>query len=61
MTVDEMAMTVDELLDSPLRPRMCHLVKRPDFQGYGFNLHAEKNKPGNSFLSHRIIDSFPRI
>ena len=28
------------------RPRHCHVVKRPDFQGYGFNLHAEKAKPG---------------
>uniref|UniRef100_T1J115 PDZ domain-containing protein n=1 Tax=Strigamia maritima TaxID=126957 RepID=T1J115_STRMM len=27
-------------------PRLCHLVKWPDFDGYGFNLHAEKNKPG---------------
>jgi len=43
-------MTIEELLDSPLRPRMCHLVKRPDFQGYGFNLHAEKNKPGIQYI-----------
>ena len=26
--------------------RLCHLKKWPDFQGYGFNLHAEKGKAG---------------
>ena len=26
------------------RPRLCHLRKWPDFQGYGFNLHAERSK-----------------
>jgi len=26
------------------KPRLCHLLKRPDFVGYGFNLHAERNK-----------------
>jgi len=31
--------------DAP-RPRLCHIVKRDDFNGYGFNLHAQKNKPG---------------
>ncbi|XP_005096718.2 Na(+)/H(+) exchange regulatory cofactor NHE-RF1 [Aplysia californica] len=28
------------------RPRQCHVVKWPEFQGYGFNLHAEKGKAG---------------
>ncbi|XP_053619262.1 Na(+)/H(+) exchange regulatory cofactor NHE-RF1 [Plodia interpunctella] len=27
-------------------PRLCHVRKIPDFDGYGFNLHAEKGKPG---------------
>lgn len=27
-------------------PRRCHVRKTPDFDGYGFNLHAEKGKPG---------------
>lgn len=27
-------------------PRLCHLIKWPDFDGYGFNLHAEKTKAG---------------
>jgi len=31
---------------SPPPPRVCHLKKWDDFDGYGFNLHAEKNKPG---------------
>lgn len=26
--------------------RLCHVIKREDFDGYGFNLHAEKGKPG---------------
>lgn len=27
-------------------PRLCHVSKRPDFDGYGFNLHAEKGRAG---------------
>ncbi|XP_073958873.1 LOW QUALITY PROTEIN: Na(+)/H(+) exchange regulatory cofactor NHE-RF1-like [Choristoneura fumiferana] len=27
-------------------PRLCHVRKVPTFDGYGFNLHAEKGKPG---------------
>ena len=30
----------------PPQPRLCHITKVPGFDGYGFNLHAEKNKPG---------------
>ncbi|TMW40972.1 hypothetical protein DOY81_013948, partial [Sarcophaga bullata] len=26
--------------------KLCHIVKREDFDGYGFNLHSEKAKPG---------------
>jgi membrane-associated protease RseP (regulator of RpoE activity) len=26
--------------------RLCHITKWEDFDGYGFNLHAEKGKPG---------------
>lgn len=26
--------------------RLCHVVKWDDFEGYGFNLHAEKGKSG---------------
>lgn len=28
------------------QPRLCHVAKRPDFQGYGFNLHTSKNEQG---------------
>lgn len=28
------------------QPRLCHLKKWPHFQGYGFNLHAERAKTG---------------
>lgn len=31
--------------DAPLI-RLCRIKKRDDFNGYGFNLHAEKSKPG---------------
>lgn len=27
-------------------PRLCQVSKRADFDGYGFNLHAEKGRPG---------------
>lgn len=27
-------------------PRLCHVIKVENFDGYGFNLHAEKGKPG---------------
>lgn len=26
--------------------RLCHVIKSDTFDGYGFNLHAEKGKPG---------------
>ena len=32
-----------------LRPRLCHLVKGP--QGYGFNLHSDKSRPGQYIRS----------
>ncbi|XP_035231539.1 Na(+)/H(+) exchange regulatory cofactor NHE-RF1-like [Stegodyphus dumicola] len=31
--------------DAPA-PRLCHLIKWVDFDGYGFNLHAEKSRTG---------------
>lgn len=30
----------------PEHHRLCHVLKREDFSGYGFHLHAEKGKPG---------------
>lgn len=32
--------------DLKYEARLCHVVKRADFDGYGFNLHAEKGRPG---------------
>lgn len=32
--------------DGEPRPRLCHLIKRDNFNGFGFNLHAEKSRPG---------------
>ncbi len=31
--------------DAPA-PRLCHVIKRPDFEGFGFNLFAGKVKQG---------------
>ncbi|XP_007445004.2 Na(+)/H(+) exchange regulatory cofactor NHE-RF2, partial [Python bivittatus] len=33
----------------PLGPRLCHLKKGPN--GYGFNLHSEKSRPGQFIRS----------
>jgi len=48
-------MPSDFAKDAP-RPRLCHLAKWPDFDGYGFNLHAEKNKAGQ-FIGKVDADS----
>ncbi|NWR42578.1 NHRF1 protein, partial [Regulus satrapa] len=32
------------LLQEELRPRLCHMKKGPE--GYGFNLHSDKSRPG---------------
>ncbi|KAK3101213.1 hypothetical protein FSP39_001810 [Pinctada imbricata] len=41
------------------KPRLCHLVKWPDFQGYGFNLHAERGKAGQ-FIG-KVDDGSPAL
>lgn len=41
-----LAGTMNNLPSDAPAPRLCHLVKWPDFDGYGFNLHGEKTKPG---------------
>lgn len=33
-------------MEQPQNHRLCHVIKRADFQGYGFHLHAEKGKAG---------------
>lgn len=37
---------MSEIPDNAPAPRICIITKWQDFDGYGFNLHAEKNKPG---------------
>ena len=37
---------VDGTSSSSAQARLCVLRLWPDFEGYGFNLHAEKNKQG---------------
>lgn len=48
---------VDILPDDAPSPRLCHLIKWPDFDGYGFNLHAERSNPGQ-FIG-KIDDDSP--
>lgn len=38
--------TMSDIPDNAPAPRLCVVTKWPDFEGYGFNLHAEKSKPG---------------
>ena len=38
--------SIDGIPEDAPQIRLCHIKKRPDFNGYGFNLHAEKSKPG---------------
>ena len=45
MDADEVCMPADLPDDAP-RPRQCLLRKWPEYTGYGFNLRAEKGKPG---------------
>ncbi|CAG9759592.1 unnamed protein product [Ceutorhynchus assimilis] len=35
-----------EKLNGNSKTRLCHIQKVDNFDGYGFNLHAEKGKPG---------------
>lgn len=39
-------MSVDVKHNHNSNARFCHIVKWEHFDGYGFNLHAEKGKPG---------------
>lgn len=38
------------------RPRLCHLRRWADFDGYGFNLHSDRNKVGQ-FIGKVDADS----
>lgn len=46
-----------DIPDDAPRPRLCHLVKWSDFDGYGFNLHAEKTR--NSHLIGTVDENSP--
>ncbi|KAJ3639758.1 hypothetical protein Zmor_003098 [Zophobas morio] len=44
-------------LKSHPKARLCHIKKWDHFDGYGFNLHAEKGKPGQYI--GKVDDSSP--
>ena len=50
------ATAIFSLPDNAPRPRLCRVTKWADFDGYGFNLHAEKSKPGQ-FIGKVDVDS----
>lgn len=39
-------MSNEKLNGNQAKTRLCHIQKVDNFDGYGFNLHAEKGKPG---------------
>lgn len=41
-----MSTTTTDAPQTTYEPRLCHISKRANFDGYGFNLHAEKGRPG---------------
>ncbi|CAH0382939.1 unnamed protein product [Bemisia tabaci] len=40
-------MSIESLSSSAPAPRLCHILKWADFEGFGFNLHTYKGKPGH--------------
>jgi len=49
MSIKSKSNSVDDEMkfdENAPQPRLCHLKKWPHFQGYGFNLHAERVKLG---------------
>lgn len=52
----DMMSDVGALPDNAPRPRLCRVTKWEHFDGYGFNLHAEKSKPGQ-FIGKVDLDS----
>lgn len=44
---------------APNKPRLCHLRKWSDFDGYGFNLHVEKGRAGH-FVG-RVDEDSPAV
>lgn len=39
-------MSTNSIYKNSPNARLCHIIKWDHFDGYGFNLHAEKGKPG---------------
>ena len=37
---------MSDIPDNAPQPRLCHISKWENFEGYGFNLHADKSRPG---------------
>ena len=56
VVVNSNGINTEEDEHSRYPPRLCHVTKWPDFQGYGFNLHAERDKPGQ-FIGNIDADS----
>ena len=46
-------------MSSVPQPRLCHIKKWTHFDGYGFNLHGDKNKPGQ--LIGKIDEGSPAL
>ena len=44
-------------VDAPAAPRLCHIRKVPDFDGYGFNVQAEIGRPGQ--FVHEVDERSP--
>ena len=38
--------SIDEIPEDAPQIRLCHIRKRSDYNGYGFNLHEGKSRPG---------------
>lgn len=55
--VNEVEIEKEEELASEHLPRNCKITKWPDFVGYGFNLHAERDRVGQ-FIG-KIDDDSP--
>ena len=49
-------MQEQELASDAPAPRLCHVVKRADFEGFGFNLYTDRAKKGQ-FIGKVDADS----
>lgn len=51
--------TLTALDPRQFKARLCTLYKRSDFQGYGFNLHADKNSDNPDQYVGRVDENSP--